>query len=111
VAGRPGEAPVERISIRSNEPHPASKAAELYLNEARIVAQLDHPNIVPVHDAGRMESGERYVVSKFIEGADLVATTLEYREIVKNFMHLAVLVVLLAFIVLFVLWAAKLLSH
>jgi len=46
--------------------------AERYLAEARIVATLDHPNIVPVYDVGRTADGSVYVVSKFIEGPTLV---------------------------------------
>ncbi len=42
--------------------------AESYLVEARTLASLDHPNIVPVHDVGRMDDGSVYVVYKFIEG-------------------------------------------
>jgi len=45
--------------------------AELYLAEARTVAGLDHPNIVPVYDVGRTADGSVYVVSKFIEGCHL----------------------------------------
>lgn len=45
--------------------------AEAYLAEARTLATLDHPNIVPVYDVGRTEQGLVYVVSKFIEGGDL----------------------------------------
>ncbi len=45
--------------------------AEAYLAEARIVANLDHPGIVPVHDVGSTESCPCYVVSKFVEGTDL----------------------------------------
>ena len=45
--------------------------AELYLAEARMVAGLDHPHIVPVHDVGRSKDGSVYVVSKFIEGCTL----------------------------------------
>src|SRR5262245_25359676 len=45
--------------------------AEAYLAEARTVASLDHPNIVPVHDVGRLEDGSIYVVSKFIHGRAL----------------------------------------
>jgi serine/threonine protein kinase/formylglycine-generating enzyme required for sulfatase activity len=44
---------------------------EAYLAEARILASLDHPHIVPVHDLGRTEDGLPFVVSKFIEGGDL----------------------------------------
>src|SRR5438309_3382285 len=46
---------------------------EAYLAEARMVAKLDHPGIVPVYDVGRTEDGLCYVVSKFIEGRDLRA--------------------------------------
>lgn len=45
--------------------------AEAYLFEARILASLDHPGIVPVFDVGRADDGMCYVVSKFIEGTDL----------------------------------------
>ncbi len=44
---------------------------EAFLSEARILAKLDHPNIVPVHDVGRTEDGLCFVVSKLIEGSDL----------------------------------------
>ena len=44
---------------------------EAFLVEARILAKLDHPNIVPVHDVGRTEDGLCFVVSKLIEGSDL----------------------------------------
>src|SRR6516162_3005218 len=49
--------------------HPSD--VEAYLNEARILAKLDHPNIVPVHDVGRTEDGRCFVVSKLVEGSDL----------------------------------------
>jgi len=44
---------------------------EAFLREARILARLDHPNIVPVHDVGRTEDGLCFIVSKLIEGNDL----------------------------------------
>jgi serine/threonine protein kinase len=47
------------------------EAAEAYLTEARTVANLDHPNIVPVHDVGSTEDCPCYVVSKYIDGTDL----------------------------------------
>jgi serine/threonine protein kinase/formylglycine-generating enzyme required for sulfatase activity len=45
--------------------------AEAYLNEARTVANLDHPGIVPVYDVGSTDNCVCYVVSKFIDGVDL----------------------------------------
>jgi serine/threonine protein kinase/formylglycine-generating enzyme required for sulfatase activity len=42
-----------------------------YLSEARTVARLDHPAIVPVYDLGRTDDGLPYVVSRFIDGTDL----------------------------------------
>ena len=46
---------------------------EAFLVEARILARLDHPHIVPVHDVGRTEDGLCFVVSKLIEGSDLAS--------------------------------------
>src|SRR5262249_12293773 len=45
--------------------------ADSYLAEARILARLDHPHIVPVYDTGLTEDSMPFVVSKFIEGTDL----------------------------------------
>jgi serine/threonine protein kinase len=44
---------------------------DTYLAEARILAKLDHPGIVPVYDFGRTNDGLCYVVSKLVEGVDL----------------------------------------
>ena len=46
---------------------------EAYWAEARIVAALDHPAIVPVYDVGRTRDGHCYVVSKLIRGENLSA--------------------------------------
>ena len=47
--------------------------AEAYLTEARTVANLDHPNIVPVHDVGGTDQYPCFIVSKYIDGSDLAA--------------------------------------
>ena len=56
-----------------------SEDAEAYLTEARTVAGLDHPNIVPVFDVGSTEQFPCYVVSKFIEGSTLAQRIKENR--------------------------------
>src|SRR5262245_9770923 len=56
--------PHRRLVSRSEE-------AEAYLTEARTVAALDHPHIVPVYDVGGTEDCPFFVVSKFIEGSTL----------------------------------------
>ena len=48
-----------------------SDFSDQYLAEARTLARLDHPNIVPVFDFGRTPDGRPFVVSKFIEGNNL----------------------------------------
>jgi serine/threonine protein kinase/formylglycine-generating enzyme required for sulfatase activity len=57
---------------------------EAYLAEARVLAKLDHPDIVPVYDVGRTDDGLCYVVSKYVEGSDLAErlslSRLSFRE-------------------------------
>ena len=45
--------------------------AEAYMAEARVVARLEHPHIVPVLDVGRSDDGLCFVVSRFIAGSTL----------------------------------------
>jgi eukaryotic-like serine/threonine-protein kinase len=61
------------VAIKVPHRHRVSGAedAEAYLTEARTVASLDHPNIVPVHDVGSTDDYPCFVVSKFIEGCTL----------------------------------------
>src|SRR5438552_15521467 len=47
------------------------EAAEAHLTDARTVANLDHPHIVPVFDVGSTEDCPCYVASKYIDGTVL----------------------------------------
>ncbi len=47
-----------------------SRAVRL-LREAHILARLDHPGIVPVHDAGTLADGRAYYVMKLVKGRGL----------------------------------------
>ncbi|MCA9029591.1 MAG: protein kinase [Planctomycetaceae bacterium] len=42
-----------------------------FVEEAKTLAKLDHPHIVPVYDVGVIKDGPFFVVSKYIEGQDL----------------------------------------
>jgi serine/threonine protein kinase len=46
-------------------------AGERILEEARIIARLEHPGIVPVHDAGVLGDGRVYYAMKLVEGLRL----------------------------------------
>jgi eukaryotic-like serine/threonine-protein kinase len=59
------------IKVPSPERITRSEDLEAFLIEAKVLAKLDHPHIVPVFDVGRTEDGLCFVVSKLIEGSDL----------------------------------------
>jgi serine/threonine protein kinase/formylglycine-generating enzyme required for sulfatase activity len=59
------------IKVPRRERVATLRDAEAYLVEARLVASLDHPNIVPVLDVGCTDDGLPFVVSKLIDGSDL----------------------------------------
>ena len=63
------------VAIKVPNPERIAHAGdvEAYLAEARNLARLDHPNIVPVFDFGRTPDGLCYVVSKLVDGSDLAA--------------------------------------
>jgi len=43
-------------------------ARRMFMGEAHMIGKLQHPNIVPIYDAGE-ENGRRYVVTEHIHGA------------------------------------------
>ena len=67
--------PVLRIPVAIKVPHAhllkSQKDLNSYLNEARILARLNHPGIVRVYDFQATQDGSCYVVSAFIDGTNL----------------------------------------
>lgn len=53
---------------------------ERFLEEAQITGQLEHPNIVPVHEMGVDGAGNLYFTMKFVEGGSLAETLQTLRE-------------------------------
>jgi YVTN family beta-propeller protein len=41
-----------------------------FLNEPRVAASLDHPNVVPIYEAGEYD-GQLYLAMRYVEGSDL----------------------------------------
>ena len=81
VAGRGGMGVVYRaqhmhlgrtVALKLLNPELAASEEfrERFVREARAAAELEHPNIVPVYDAGEVE-GRLYLAMKFIEGTDM----------------------------------------
>ena len=50
----------------------ASVSRKMFFNEAHMVGMLQHPNIMPIYDAGE-EDGKYYVVTEHIQGARTLA--------------------------------------
>jgi serine/threonine protein kinase len=55
----------------SNAPAAASPLDERLRQEARILARLEHPGVVPVHDAGTLDDGRMFYVMKLVRGETL----------------------------------------
>ncbi|MEL6186375.1 MAG: serine/threonine-protein kinase, partial [Myxococcota bacterium] len=47
------------------------KAELRFVREAKITARLEHPNIVPIHEAGRWPGGARFYAMKMVDGRTL----------------------------------------
>jgi serine/threonine protein kinase len=54
-------------------PELRTELSERLLREAHILARLEHPGIVPVHDAGTLTDGRVFYAMKFVEGERLDA--------------------------------------
>jgi eukaryotic-like serine/threonine-protein kinase len=67
------------VKIPNPERVSGPEGREAFLDEARTLARLDHPHIVPVFDVGWTDEGVCYVVSKFVEGSDLARRLREGR--------------------------------
>lgn len=63
---------------------PDSAAAQRFLTEARITAQLQHPGIPAVHQVGSLADGRPFLAMKLIKGRTLEATLKERPDAVAD---------------------------
>lgn len=78
------------LKILAAENSPADLAARL-MQEAVVLARLEHPGIVPVHDAGTLPDGRTFYCMKHVEGQtlDRYSGSLPLRERLRLFQRIA----------------------
>jgi len=79
--GRGGMGAVHRVEDRElgreaalkvlGVPDESGELSARLLAEARLIAQLEHPNIIPIHDAGTLPDGRVFYVMKLVRGERL----------------------------------------
>jgi serine/threonine protein kinase len=53
---------------------------KMFVEEARVISELDHPNIAQIHDFDRDRTGEYYLVLEWVDGLTLLEWRKAYRE-------------------------------
>jgi serine/threonine-protein kinase len=74
AAVRPGDETAHAYAVKRILPTLAEdeELVRMFLDEARVQVQLDHPGVVPVHDLGRLDAGY-YMAMDYVAGRDLRA--------------------------------------
>ena len=62
-----------KVAIKIMAPDAAANApmVERFLREGRAASALNHPNIVTIHEVGRTDSGQYFIVQELVEGQTL----------------------------------------
>jgi eukaryotic-like serine/threonine-protein kinase len=78
------------LKVLAAESSSSDLAARL-MQEAVVLARLEHPGIVPVHDAGMMADGRTFYCMKLVEGQtlDRYTSNLPLRERLRLFQRIA----------------------
>jgi DNA-binding beta-propeller fold protein YncE len=63
--GRPVALKLLRLELNAD-----SRFRERLLRESRLAAALDHPNVIPIYEAGEAD-GRLFIAMRFVDGADL----------------------------------------
>jgi TonB family protein len=61
------------VAVKKILPHIAGdeEFLAMFADEAKLAAQLNHPNIVHIFDLGKIESGGYFIAMEFVDGRDL----------------------------------------
>jgi serine/threonine protein kinase len=63
---------IKLYNIEHEDDHKARVTRKMFFNEAQMMGRLQHPNILPIYDAGD-ENGSYYVVTEHVHGARTLA--------------------------------------
>ncbi len=72
-------------------PDPTGELERRLVREARVLARLEHPGIVPVHDVGKLSDGRVFYAMKFVKGKQLdehIATVRSLPERLRVFLRM-----------------------
>jgi TonB family protein len=71
------------VAIKKILPHIADndEFITMLADEAKVAAQLNHPNIVHIYDLGKIESGGYFIAMEYVEGTDLRTVLRSGREL------------------------------
>ena len=67
-------------------------AVSRFLREIRLTAHLQHPNIIPLHEAGRWPNGQPFYAMKLVDGRTLATAVAEATSFAERLALLPVLV-------------------
>lgn len=95
VAGEGGMASVYRartlgaagfrrpVAVKRLLPAPSGNPefVQMFVEEARVASELQHPNIVQIHDFDRDESGAYFLVMEWVEGMNLLDWAIAHRRV------------------------------
>jgi len=71
------------VAIKKILPHIANndEFITMFADEAKLAAQLSHPNIVHIYDLGKIEAGGYFIAMEYVEGTDLRTILRSGREL------------------------------
>src|SRR5205809_869374 len=76
------------VAIKVLSPSSSGATAERFLREMNILAQVRHPNVVQIHDAGTLD-GCPYSVMEHIAGPTLASARIPWRQAVAALAQVA----------------------
>jgi len=77
AAGFRRQVAIKRIIDELSDNH---EFVEMFVEEARVISELQHPNIVQIHDFDQDDDGSYFLVMEWVEGLNLLDWSLAHRK-------------------------------